>query len=641
MMGQQQFQIRFSLGTKLLISIVLLLALVITFLDASTVFLVRDDKRAYVYDSQATTAMLAGREFVDRARHGIDTLRIALSTYDPAKPNVAFATPTLKAMVNNQTELLWVSIRRLDLKTGRVIPIGQAGREADLKSRNIELARLELAPAWLLAIAPELSHSGYAFSNLSSAGGPPLVSILVLDTKFLHDPAGVPAALGVFSLEGFGDEFRKVDVTLATKGGWVLYDTDPAQLYARANILDDPLFARATATQLAAGAAEFPYKGTDYLGSFVHPGLELTVLARTEWKQVMAATYTLLEKFILLGGMAVGVAVIFAILFSKTLSAPINRLYGATQEVAKGNFNFSLDARGSDEIAALTGSFNVMSRRISELMVEQARKLHLENELAIASTVQQTLIPPTVFKNENVFIRSHYQSADECGGDWWGYFGGGDKLVLMIADATGHGLPSALMTASARSCFSVMAKLAQEDEDFTYSPSAMLQFANRVIHDASMGKIMMTFFIGVVDFTAKTLTFASAGHNPPWLFRMTDGKPKLKSLVSIGRRLGEVRDVEAFEEHTVKIGAGDILLLYTDGLMEGKSPAGEMYGKKRPRAVVEAALDGGPEKIVTSLMADFLQHNSGKHLDDDVTLAVAHFFPGQGPGPGTERSGQA
>lgn len=628
-MEQQQFKVRFSLGTRLLLSIVLLLTLIIGFLNLSTVFLVRDDKRAYVYDTQATTGMLAGREFVNRSRHALDTLRILLATIDPTKPITPDKDAALKAILENQTEVLWVDIRRVDLKTSQSTRLYENSRAQDVKDLGIDATKLDLPVAWFNAIVPELTKSSYAFVNLSQVGGPPLVGVLFIDSKLLNDPAGAPYAMGVMSLKGFGDDLRKVGLTVATRSGWVLFDTDPAQQFGRANVLDDPLLTRSNAMQLTTGATEFDVRGTQYLGSYAHPGLDLVVLTRTEWKQAMSATYNLIEKFILLGGMAVGSAIIFAILFSKSLTAPINRLYGATEEVAKGNFGLSIEVKGRDEISALTSSFNVMSKRISDLMVEQARKLHLENELAIASTVQQTLIPPNVFRNEKIFIRSHYQAADECGGDWWGYFGMKGKLCLMIADATGHGLSSALITASARSCFSVMAKLAQEDPDFTFSPSAMLQFANRVVYDASMGKVMMTFFMAVLDFAENTMTYSSAGHNPPWYFKSDgNGGFAMKSLVSIGTRLGESRDVGEFEEKTIPIAPNDILLLYTDGLMEGKNVGGEMYGKKRSRKVTEAALDGGPEKIVTQLMADFLEYNKGKALDDDITLAAAVMYPG-------------
>jgi sigma-B regulation protein RsbU (phosphoserine phosphatase) len=193
----------------------------------------------------------------------------------------------------------------------------------------------------------------------------------------------------------------------------------------------------------------------------------------------------------------------------------------------------------------------------------------------------------------------------------------------MISDATGHGLPSALITAAARSCFSVMHKLAQEDPDFTFSPSAMLSYANRVIYDTAMGQIMMTFFVGVVDFKQKTLTYSSAGHNPPWLFKHEGGNYTLKSLAAVGQRLGESRDAPPFEEKSMSIDPKDILFLYTDGLTEGKDAGGEMYGKKRVRKMVEANLSAGPETVVKNLIADFLKHNGEKPLDDDVTIATA------------------
>ena len=468
--SNRQFRVRFSLGTRLLLSIVLLLTLVIGFLNTSTVFLVRDDKQAYVYDTQAMTAMLAGREFVNRSRNAIDTLRLLLANVDPVNAPTPVQEGAMKSVVENQTEVLWVDIRRVDLNTSQSTRLFQTDRVQDLQTQGIDPTKLDLPPAWFSAVAPELKKSSYAFVNLSQVGGPPLVGIILIDSKLLNAPGGTPYALGVLSLKGFGDELRRVGLTIATRSGWVLFDTDPAEQFARANILDDPLLTRSNAMQLTTGATEFDLRGTHFLGSFAHPGLDLVILTRTEWKQAMSATYQLIEKFIEFGGIAVGIAIIFAILFSKSLTAPINRLYGATEEVAKGNFGFNIAVKGRDEIAALTSSFNVMSTRIKELMGEQARKLHLENELAIASTVQQTLIPPNIFRNDKILIRSHYQAADECGGDWWGYFGMKGKLCLMIADATGHGLSSALITASARSCFSVMAKLAQEDPDFTFSP---------------------------------------------------------------------------------------------------------------------------------------------------------------------------
>ncbi len=253
--------------------------------------------------------------------------------------------------------------------------------------------------------------------------------------------------------------------------------------------------------------------------------------------------------------------------------------------------------------------------------------MKIESELAIASTVQQTLIPMGDFESETLRIYSHYQSASQCGGDWWGFFGVGNRVAVMIADATGHGFPSALITASARSCFSCMHKLAQEDPDFSFSPSGMLSFANRVIYDASLSKIMMTFFVCVIDFEHKTLTYSSAGHNFPWLFTQENGATQVKSLVAQGQRLGEMRDCPDFEEQSIAFQPGDLLFVYTDGLIEGNNLEKEQYGKKRVRKWLEAHSLDEPKAIITGLVEEFLQHNIGKALDDDVTMAAIRLMP--------------
>jgi sigma-B regulation protein RsbU (phosphoserine phosphatase) len=623
-------RVALSVGTKLLISIVALLALVILFLSLSTVFLLKEDKRAYVYQSQSTAALLTGREIVNTARHALDTARVALGSFDPHAAN--HETAALKSIIQNQTELLHLGIFLVDA-TGAAKVTVTAQRE---EGEKLTPEQLTIAPEWWKTALPELLKSGYAYTNLTSVEGPPLLGVLAADLKLKDNPAGMPVALAVVSLLGFGQELRGLDLTIATRTGWVLYDTVSSRLLAKVNISDDPLFDLAAKSTTRSGASEYDHNGEHLLGSYVNPGLDLTVLARTEWRRAIRSTYTLTEKFIFLGLMAIGAAIVFAIFFSKTLTAPINKLYKATFDVAKGNFDLKLEAKSHDEIGALTESFNDMSKQISGLIADKMEKVHIEQELAIASTVQQTLIPPPTYTDPNLLIHSHYQAASTCGGDWWGFFKVGNRACLMIADATGHGFPSALITASARSCFSVMHKLAQERGQLAIAPVTMLHYANRVIYEASAAKIMMTMFVGVIDFDTRSITYANAGHNPPWLFRRGEGdKYKLNSLVALGHRLGEKLESAEFEQKVVQFGDRDLLFLYTDGLMEGSSPDGEMFGKKRARRIVEQNLVAGPKAMIDGLVKDFMGYNGEKPLDDDVTLAAALLIPeaGQANGP--------
>ncbi|HTL12504.1 MAG TPA: SpoIIE family protein phosphatase, partial [Bdellovibrionota bacterium] len=487
---------------------------------------------------------------------------------------------------------------------------------------------LFLEPGWLKAVTPEVVTKGFAMANASRLGSPPLLAVLLGDLKLKNFQAGMPVAMGIVSMQDFGNALGASLLTIASPEGWTLFSTDGDLLYSRRNVSDDPLFKKAKASAVTRGAQEYEYDKVRQLGSYFTLNYGAVVLSRTTWQQAMQATAALTERFVLLAGMAVGLALIFSLVFAKSISAPLARLYEATRRVSGGDFDLELPVKGSDEFAALSGSFNSMAAKIHSLIQETAENARIEGELAIASTVQQTLIPPPRFDHPKIYIRSHYQSASECGGDWWGFFGVGDKIALMIADATGHGIPSALITASARSCFSVMNKLAQEDPDFSFSPSSMLSYANRVIYDASGATIMMTFWVGVVDFSTNTLTYANAGHNPPWLFSRKGAEFKMQSLVSKGTRAGESRDAPEFPEKKVQLQRGDLLFLYTDGLLEGTNGAGEQYGKKRARQTVEKYLSGGPDGIVDGIMKDFLPYNGDKPLDDDVTLAVAQIRSG-------------
>lgn len=623
-MEQQQFRVAFPLRTKLLFGVVALFVIVIGFLTISTTVLLKEDKRAYTYLVQDTQAQLAAKDFLNRSNLGIDILRQSLAAIDPTREITPQQQENLRSIVNNQGSLEAMHIERISIDRKRFPLVKIARNDAPEGSKTFEVT-----DEWIETVLPELFKEGFAFVNLSKTGSTAMLGLLLADNKYKDHPAGLPVAMGLIPLESLGKEIRGSNLTIASKQGWVLFDSDPTNLYTRKNLGGDPFFRSAVSGPTTTGAQEFTRDGTALLGSYVRPGLDVVVLIQTEWRKAMGAFYALIEKFFLFGGIAIGIAVIATILFAKRLTAPLSRLYGATAEVAKGNFNIEVEAKGRDEIGALSSSFTVMSQKIQELIQESMEKVRMEAELSIASTVQQTLIPPPKIQDKNILIRSHYQSASECGGDWWGYVRTEDHFALLIADATGHGLPSALITAAARSCFSVIQKLAQEDPSFAESPAKMLSYANRVVYEAAQGSINMTFFAGVIDFKKRVLTYASAGHNPPWLFQPKAGSEStfdLKSLTAKGQRLGESPDSAPFEEKQVSLTPNDILFLYTDGIIEGKNPEGAQYGKKQMRKVIEASLKSGPEALIQALVADFGAHNGDKPLDDDVTLTAAQIL---------------
>ena len=304
----------------------------------------------------------------------------ALVSNPPGQPVNSTQNKALDAVISNQTDLLMTAIYLWNSPTEKLTLIGQSGQDLSY----------QLTPQMLKKAQAALLADSVAYINLSQEGRQPMLGILFADTRMKDNPLGMPVALGVAPLLEFSKLMRNMNLTVATGGGEVLFDSDPRKMFGMPfgsqNVGADPLFVKAKASassKFAQGSAEYEDSGVKYLGSYDSPGLGITVLDRTEWAKAIRSVYELGEKFIKIGLIAVGAAVIFAIFFSKSLTAPILRLYGATKAIAEGNFNLDLKATSRDEIRALTSSFNVMSKKIVELIKESVEKANLESELAV------------------------------------------------------------------------------------------------------------------------------------------------------------------------------------------------------------------------------------------------------------------
>ncbi len=576
--------------------------------------------------------MLAGREFVTYLQNAIDTIKLELGSADLTKPIEDNLKNSLQFYIDNQRTLLGIELFSItqDIFTAtlgyryfvptRLEELGLKPEDVRLEAGAFEKHR------------NDLQNAGFFFANISKSGTPPMLAIVFADTASAKTRGYLPTAVGYVSLKPFySGSTRTFGRQIILDGtGTVVFHSDAKEMYANIDRSKDSLFTEGRAATTTSGAKEYvDAEGRRMLSSYYKPGFNLVVLSQVEYEQAMKATYALTEKFVMLAVAALGFMILAGLLFSKRITRPIQRLFAATGQIAVGNFDVTLPVTSHDEIGVLTKAFMIMSKRMSGLIKQMVDQVRIDQELAIAKTVQQSLFPEIHIKNENLLIASHYQSATECGGDWWGYFKNGKKHFIAIADATGHGLPSALMTAAARSCFSVIETLVTSTE-FSPDPAEMLSITNRVVYDSAQGKIMMTFLIAVLDFERKTITFASAGHNPPWMFSpQPNGGFKMTSLVvKSGQRLGESYDNPGYVSSQLPVNVGDTIVFYTDGLIEGKNSSGNQYGKKQARKILEGAMNDEPSHIVEKVMRDFLEHNEGKALDDDVTLAVTRIHGG-------------
>jgi serine phosphatase RsbU (regulator of sigma subunit) len=321
------------------------------------------------------------------------------------------------------------------------------------------------------------------------------------------------------------------------------------------------------------------------------------------------------------GAIFVLLGTLLAILQGLRISKPIKMLAWRADQIARGDLDSRVEVTSTDEIGLLGENFNYMADQLVVLLRETAEKATLEKELEVARTIQETLVPPNDTVDRGfVSISGYFQPASQCGGDWWTYHDlKNGKVLVVIGDVTGHGVPSAMITAAAKAACDV-ARAVTGDE---VSCTQLLEIMNRAIFESAKRKFVMTCFASILDPRTRTITYANAGHNFPYLYRVgADGKGEFGSLMSRGNRLGDLPD-SRYTSKTTELAPGDVLVWYTDGIVECENEAGEEYGEKRFRAAIRKAADLDPAGMRDAVVGASLQFFGERPRKDDITMVFA------------------
>jgi serine phosphatase RsbU (regulator of sigma subunit) len=323
------------------------------------------------------------------------------------------------------------------------------------------------------------------------------------------------------------------------------------------------------------------------------------------------------------GGLFMLLGTLLAILQGLRISKPIKMLAWRADQIARGDLASRVEVTSTDEIGLLGENFNYMADQLVVLLRETAEKATLEKELEVARTIQETLVPglDTVDRNY-VKLAGFFEPASQCGGDWWTYHDLKDgKVLVVIGDVTGHGVPSAMITAAAKAACDVARAVNHDD----VGASQLLEIMNRAIYESAKRKFVMTCFASIIDPNAKSITYANAGHNFPYIYRLTNGAGEFGSLMTRGNRLGDLQDSK-YVAKTQPLHAGDVLVWYTDGIIECENERGEEFGEKRFRSAIRQASALEPAEIREALVASSHQFFGERPRKDDITMVVARIY---------------
>ncbi len=357
----------------------------------------------------------------------------------------------------------------------------------------------------------------------------------------------------------------------------------------------------------------------------------LVVISEILKSKAFKATEYLVTKSQYFGIFLMSIAIIIGILFARSVTTDIDKLALATDEVRNKNFTSTVHIKSRDEIGALSDSFNIMSHEIQGYMEEMKEKARLENELEVAKLVQESFFPQDHTQKDEVQLSAYYSPASECGGDWWSYLDHNNKLILFVADATGHGVPAAFLTATANCCATNIKYLAHTNPKLIESPAKILTLMNHAV--SSIGeKIHMTAFVAVIDKETGVMTYSNASHNAPLLIHNL-GKSELQKsdlipvMGSVGPRLGHMRDA-TYEEDQVQLEEKTSLILFTDGILENTNPEMNAYGQRRFLKSIIGNLHPDAKRSVRDIINEAETYYNGQSADDDLTLVVCNYKMG-------------
>lgn len=312
---------------------------------------------------------------------------------------------------------------------------------------------------------------------------------------------------------------------------------------------------------------------------------------------------------------AVLAAIGLALFVSRRMARPLDGLVAFTRKIADGDLEARCEARGLAEVVALGASMNHMVGELAESRRLLAEKERLERELQIASRIQTSILPSRP-ELDGYRIATHMATADEVGGDYYDVQqtrGGG---WIAIGDVSGHGLDAGLIMMMVQTAVSSLVRASPSAR-----PSEILASVNQVIFDNIHDRLQvarhMTLTLLRID--AGNVMFAGA-HMDILVRRASTGECRV--VETPGTWIGMAADIAG---HTVDgqltLEAGDMMVLYTDGVTEAADARGELFGLERMIETVRQFRDPAPQEIVDAIVGAVDDFQAEQF--DDFSIVVA------------------
>lgn len=330
-------------------------------------------------------------------------------------------------------------------------------------------------------------------------------------------------------------------------------------------------------------------------------------------KGAVAVPFYLSVTIAILYFLAAGIASMLVYRIARATSS----LYRGFGEVEKGNYDVALTLRGRDQLAGLVQSFNRMARHLGQALEERAEREAIERELGIARQLQRSLLPSADFRAPGFEIAADFVPAAAIGGDFYHFTRwSDDRLLVAIADVSGHGLSTGIVMSAAKALLSALAN------DYCPCPE-LLRRLDRELRSHTGRRHFVTLGLAAFDLARGEVELTNAGH--PYPYRLEQGGT-LTALENPSRPLA-VGLPQDFRCVPSPVTPGDLWIFYSDGVIEAMSPAGEVFGFERFEDLLKTCAGKSAAETRDCVLAAWKDFAGTDCPEDDRTLLILRVLP--------------
>jgi len=308
-------------------------------------------------------------------------------------------------------------------------------------------------------------------------------------------------------------------------------------------------------------------------------------------------------------------SIVIGVFIARSITHSIHSIYQGVQSIQKGEFDFRIPTGNSDQLDAMANSFNNMSASIMKLMQQVSERERMEKELEIAKEVQNQLFPQHIPTTHGIEISASCTPASQVSGDYYDFLSHDrNHLDFLIGDISGKGISAALMMASLVATIRSGLNLPQEPHQ-TERISRVVAESNRQFYRKSSPESYSTLVLNHYNASSRTLTYCNAGHHPPLVFSNGD----LRELTAGGTVVG-LFEKWSFVASETTLEKGDLVVYFTDGVVEATNREGEQFGTERLKRLVSENTFLTADDVQAMIVEQVFVWAEGEEQADDITV---------------------